>query len=187
MNSAKKNLKRAAALAAFAALWGGCSDESSVSGSPCDNEDVSSSSETVDSSSSEATESSSDSKTASSSSMQIIDGPIQGGEIDMPIALYGPPCMFDGSCLETSSSSTESSSSVDKGSSSSESFIDAPALYGPPCVFDNSCFDNSDSLKIIEEVEVDMPIALYGPPCVFDNSCDSEIIKPVEETEPENE
>lgn len=141
MGSERKYLKRAL-LASFAALWGGCANETMESGTlygcgPCgcddDSCEQSSSSEQAISSDSQESEN-------SSSSFEVIDGPVlQDSVVDMPIALYGPPCIFDGSCLETSSSSTESSSSVDDGSSSSESFIDAPALYGPPCIFNNSC------------------------------------------------
>ena len=158
MGSERKYLKRAL-LASFAALWGGCADDSSTEvialygcgPCGCDSEKCEESSSSEQSISSDSQESE-----KSSSSFEIIDGPVlQDSVVDSPIALYGPPCIFDGSCLETSSSSTESSSSVDDGSSSSESFIDAPALYGPPCI--------------------------------FNNSCDTEFVEPEEKIEPENE
>ena len=146
MDTITKHLKRAA-LAAFATLWAGCANETMESGTlygcgpcGCDDDSCEQSSSSEQSISSDSQESE-----KSSSSFEIIDGPVlQDSVVDMPIALYAPPCIFDGSCLEVSSSSTESSSSVDDVSSSSERFIDAPALYGPPCVFNNSCGEKQE-------------------------------------------
>ena len=96
-----------AMLAAFASMWAGCDDGSSSSsefvpeyGAPCyeDNgcevmpeygvpynpeEELTDSSEVV----------------VDSSAVDSLDSP-EMNEFDAPIAVYGPPCYFDGSCRE---------------------------------------------------------------------------------------
>lgn len=118
MDSVTKKLKRAAVLAAFTALWGGCTDD--VTEAPalygcgpcgCGNDECEHSS-----SSEQATSSETQELEKSSSSLEIVDGPVL----------------------------QESSSSIDNNSSDSieepSEIVDMPmALYGPPCIFNNSC------------------------------------------------